>query len=215
MRDYSWKPNWANILNEADVHPHVTEEKANLFEAADGGSTEYEVLNWIYSTIRALKPGSVLETGAWEGLGTVALAKACKLNGFGKVHSLEFSLPACVRLHTVLEEEHLLKWAEIHEGDSLEFLKNTNLRFDIGFFDSDSKIRAEECRICLERGILNKIAVFHDTSPYRDRVWPELAEIQKQYRQEIQDLRKNPHCTGFFESTLSRGFSVLFFDFKS
>ena len=75
-KDYIWQPVWAALFKETDVHPHVSEEKGDLFDASDGGSTEYEVLNWLHSTIRLLKPQEILETGGWDGLGTIALAHA-------------------------------------------------------------------------------------------------------------------------------------------
>ena len=211
-KDYVWKPNWSPIQKESDVHPHVKAEHAELFEVADGGSTEYEVLNWLHSTIRLLKPQLVLETGAWEGLGTTALAHACKLNGFGKVHSLEVVPQQCVRLQSVLEEEHLVKWAEVHCVDSIEFLKQSNMVFDIGFFDSLTEIRPIECEIMLNKGMLKKLAIFHDTSPYRSESAPDWtsSEIQKEYRKKIFDLSKHPLCTGYFDSPLSRGFIALF-----
>jgi len=212
QRDYSWKPSWSPIHKECDVHPHVPAERADLFEVADGGSTEYEVLNWLHSTIRVLKPQLVLETGAWEGFGTTALAHACKLNGFGKVHSLEVLPPQCVRLQTVLEEEHLLKWVEVHCVDSLEFLQQSNIIFDIGFFDSLTEIRPIECEIMLNKGTLRNLAVFHDTSPHRSESAPDWTstETQNTYREKVLALAKHPRCTGYYDSPLSRGFMALF-----
>ena len=212
QKDYTWKPSWSPIFKECDVHPHVPAERADLFEVADGGSTEYEVLTWLHSSIRVMKPNLVLETGAWEGFGTTALAHACKLNGFGKVHSLEIEPPQCVRLQTVLEEEHLLNWAEVHCTDSMEFLQKSNLVFDIGFFDSLTTIRPLECEIMLKRGTIKKLAVFHDTSPYRSESashWTSPAE-QEEYRKRVFALSKHPQCTGYYDSKLSRGFIALF-----
>ena len=211
-KDYSWKPCSAPVVQESQAHPHTPIERADLFDVADGGSTEYEVLNWLHASIRLLKPNLILETGAYEGMGTVALAHACKLNGFGKVHSVEFLPEQCVRLQQVLEENHLLPWAEVHLFDSLQFLSETNLKFDIGFFDSLTEIRPDECEILLKRNALSKLAVFHDTSPYRSDSASDWTshETQAQYRNKILNLTKYPQCTGYFDSPLSRGFMALF-----
>lgn len=93
---YPWKPSWAAIHREIDVHPHSPAEHANLFEAYNTGSTEFELLNWLNATIRLLKPKSIIETGACDGLGTIAMASACKVNGLGKVHSVEIDPGCCV-----------------------------------------------------------------------------------------------------------------------
>lgn len=211
-KDFSWKPASAPVFRESEIHPHVPQERAELFEVADSGSTEYEVLNWIHSFIRVLKPSLIVETGAWEGMGTVALAHACKLNGFGKVHSLEKEPSCCVRLQTILEEEKLLPWAEVHLCDSLEFLQSTQLKFDVGFFDSLTEIRGRECEILMDKGALKKLAVFHDTSEFRSGSAADWThpDVQIAYREHILKLSKRPECTGYFDSSLSRGFMALF-----
>ena len=213
-KDYVWKPKTAGIFKESEVHPHIPEERAELFDVADGGSTEYEVLNWLHASIRLLKPQLILETGGWEGMGTVALAHACKLNGFGKVHTIELKQEQCVLMHQILEAERLLPWVEIHAFDSLEFLKQTKLKFDIAFFDSLTEIRPDECEILLNNKALSKLGVFHDTSPLRSISAPyfTLPEVQDNYRKKIMDLTKHSDCTGFYESKLSRGFMALFFN---
>lgn len=84
-----WLRVWHHLQSEVKLHPHVPEERANLFLAFETGTTEIEVLNGLHATIIAHKPRCVLEIGASAGLGTLALASACKANGFGKVHSVE------------------------------------------------------------------------------------------------------------------------------
>lgn len=213
MKDYVWKPSWSPILCEKMVHPHCEQEKSELFEVCDGGSTEYEVLNFIHACIRVLKPRLVIETGAWEGLGTVALAHACKLNGFGKVHSIENDPKACVRLQTVLEEEKLLPWAEVFLSDSFSFINQTDHVYDIGFFDSLTEIRATECEMLMNQNRIKNLAVFHDTSPYRSVSAPHWTppEVQEAYRNKVFELSKRPECSGVYDSPLSRGFMAIWF----
>jgi len=208
-KDYTWKPAWTPLQIEADIHLHDACEKAHLFDVADPSSTEFEVLNWLHATVRVMKPEVVLETGAWEGMGTIALAHACKLNGFGKVHSLEHNPETCAQVRQRLADEGLSEWAEVHECDSMKFLEETDLIFDIGFFDTLIEIKADEGMICMRRGIIKKIAVFHDTAATRTTVYTTKEE-QDTFRNKIFDMAKNPLCTGYFEWTLSRGFIALF-----
>src|SRR5512135_1049960 len=94
-RSYSWLSSGAPLRFESDLHPHVAEERADLFDSLDGATTELEVLNWLHATIRLLKCENVLETGTYAGFGTVALASACRANGFGMVHTLEMNPKNC------------------------------------------------------------------------------------------------------------------------
>lgn len=211
-KDYSWKPIDSPIIKESIAHPHVEKELASLFDVADGGSTEYEVLNWLHSNVRVLKANLILETGTWNGFGTMALAHACKLNGFGKVHSLEIIQSQHARIQELLKKENLSEWAEVHLVNSISFLNQSDLIFDIGFFDSEIPIRPLECEILLNNNRIKKLAVFHDTSPYRSESAPHFTkpEVQRKYREKIMELTKHPRCTGYYDSHLSRGFIALF-----
>jgi predicted O-methyltransferase YrrM len=205
-------PRWVQVRSEKDVHPHVAAERPELFEAYNAGTTELEVLNWLHATIRLIKPAAVLETGAADGLGTVALARACRQNGFGVVHSVELDAGLCRQLERLLTRQGLMEHVRIHNADSREFLRRNETVFDLGFFDSMCQIRAEEFHICLERGTIRQLAVFHDTSPRRCeslKGWPSEEEHVK-YRADLLQLAADPRCSGFFESPLSRGLIGIF-----
>lgn len=208
MKNLSWIPKTHPIKIESEVHPHVDAEMANLFHAFDGGSTEIEILNWLHATALLLKPNYILETGGFEGLGSVALASACAINGFGKVVILENSPEQCVRIEAILEENNLSMFATVECFDSLSYLSNTNIHFDMGFFDSETSIRPKELEICLRRQIIRNLAVFHDTSPYRtDHFTP--IHIQQKYRSEIDDLATHQDVIGKLDLHLSRGLIAL------
>ena len=211
-RLYPWIPWWAEVRRETAVHPHVAAEHGDWFEAHNTGSTEFEVLNWLYATARLLKPGAVLETGACDGLGTIALASACAANGRGIVHSVEIDPRQCEIVRRRLASSGLTAFAQVHCLSSLEFLAATSDTFDIGFFDSLETLRAKEFAICLDRGLLRRVAVFHDTSPARPESFPDWsdADLHAQYRADVFGLSRDPRCSGVFESTLSRGFIAVF-----
>jgi predicted O-methyltransferase YrrM len=212
----SWHPTWLplelSVGLESKAHPHTPEERAELFLAHNTGSTEIETLNWLHATICLTKPACILETGALDGVGTIALAAACRDNGFGKVHSIEIESAACERLATRIHRHGLADHVEVHCCDSLQFLQRTNLLFDFGFFDSLCEIRAEEYRICLDRKIIKGIAAFHDTSNHRTKSLSHEppAPVHDEYRRNLQQLAQAAGNSGYFEHTLSRGLFVIF-----
>ena len=211
-----WRPAWLPsdyyCTLESKVHPHVAAEKSELFLAYNAGSTEMETLNWLHATICLVKPSAVLETGAADGLGTIALASACRDNGFGQVHSLEIDAGLCERLEGTLRKYGLSDYAKVHCADSLSFLRQSQLSFDFGFFDSLCELRVEEYRICRNRRILDGIAAFHDTAPQRAVSLTDCppADIHDEYRRQLLELAGQPDNSGFFEHTLSRGLFVIY-----
>jgi predicted O-methyltransferase YrrM len=211
----AWRPQWLPsgfmLRSESEMHPHDPVEHADQFLGYNTGSTEMEVLNWLYATILLLKPDHVVETGAADGLGTIALASACKANGFGRVHSIEIDTEVCARAQGLLKRAELDQWVEYHCQDSREFLRNTDIKFDLGFFDSLCEIRAEECAICMARGILRGPAIFHDTSPYRTKTLKKDPgePLHSEFRKALQEVAVRYFDSNFFETTLSRGITIL------
>jgi predicted O-methyltransferase YrrM len=168
-----------------------------------------EVLNWLHATVCLTKPTHVLETGAAHGLGTLALAAACRDNGAGHVHALEIDPQSVTRAQRRLREANLAAWATVYEVDSRTWLEQTALEFGFGFFDSLTKLRVEEFEICLRRGRLLGPAVFHDTSVWRSLTrTDEPAELQSEYRRKLEAVAHDARCRGVWEQNLSRGLFV-------
>lgn len=212
----AWRPSWlplrTHLERESDAHPHSPEERGELFLAYNTASTEMETLNWLHATVVLTKSECVLETGAADGLGTLALAAACRDNGFGKVHSVEIEPVLCERITARLRAEGLANYAEVHCSDSLAFLRSTSLVFDFGFFDSLYELRTQEYEICRDRGLLTGIAAFHDTSPHRTKTLHEGRDpgLHASYREKLHAFAREPRCAGCFEHRLARGLFVLF-----
>jgi predicted O-methyltransferase YrrM len=206
-----WLPSWFVLKSEAEAHPHDPAERAEQFLGYNTGSTEMEVLNWLYSTILLLKPQNIVETGAADGLGTIALASACQANGFGRVHSIEIDTDVCARAKLLLQKAGLEQWVEYHCEDSQAFLRQTKVQFDLGFFDSLCEIRAQECMVCMERGILRGPAIFHDTSPYRTKTLKKDPgePMHSEYRKMLRKVADQYFEGNFCESALSRGLTIL------
>jgi hypothetical protein len=207
-----WLPFWIATDTESRVHPHVPAERAGLFLAHNAGTTEIEVLNWLHATVCLLKPQHVLETGAADGIGTLALASACRANGFGIVHSVEIDPGLCRQGEALLRRYGVDAHARFYAEDSRTFLRRTDLQFDFGWFDSLCEIRVDEYEICRDRGILHGPAAFHDTSPLRTETlkgWPS-PEEHAVYRRRLREAARAPQVGGVLESRLSRGIVVFF-----
>lgn len=208
-----WRPAWLPrrlpLRRESELHPHCPAERAAEFLSYDGIATEMEVLNWLHATVCLTKPACVLETGAAHGLGTLALAAACRDNGAGRVHALEIDPSSAARARRRLGEAGLAPWATVHGSDSRVWLEQTTLEFGFGFFDSLTELRVEEFEICLRRGRLRGPAVFHDTSAWRTLTrTDEPPEIQTDYRRKLAAIAQDARCGGVWDHNLSRGLFV-------
>lgn len=215
-RTRAWRPDWLpddyDLKLESEVHPHVENERATAFLAYNAGTTEIEVLHWLHATICVAKPNSILETGAADGLGTLALAAACRANALGHVHSVEIVPELCLKLDALLHREGLEDFATVHCRSSLEFLEHTDLKFDFAFFDSLCEIRADEYAICRRRHLLSGMAVFHDTSPLRTLSLTDAptSELHASFRDKLLAYALDPQVTGYHEFRLSRGMIAIF-----
>jgi predicted O-methyltransferase YrrM len=185
---------------EAGIHPHVAEERAELFHAADGGSTEYEYLNLLQALVLATKPQLILETGTFRGYGTLALGSALKWNGKGKLISVDSG--ECTEARS-LAKKYGLAELEFVQSDSIKFCAEWQGEpFNFVFHDSGMSVRHRECDLLQRKGklALKAIAAFHDASPLRHGVdcsWEMLQYLE--------------HKVGGLSLNLSRGLRILQF----
>jgi predicted O-methyltransferase YrrM len=158
------------LFIESSVHPHVPEERSELFHTEDDTSTEYEYLELLQALIFALKPREVLETGGYVGLGTSALAEAVRFNGLGHLTTVEINSGRVQQIKKRLGNLSLEDIVSIVNDDSQKFLLQTDKHFDFAFLDSDLTIRCKELKILLDRGLLKRhsFVAIHDTSKVRE-----------------------------------------------
>lgn len=67
------------------TEPDVRGTPSRLWSMFDTVTPESEVIDFLYTLIRLVKPEAVLETNTWTGLATVAVAHALRENGFGHI----------------------------------------------------------------------------------------------------------------------------------
>jgi len=195
---------------ENSVHPHVLEERSEMFSAIDGVSAELETLNFLNALIYLLKPLNVLETGTGSGLTTVAIASALMLNGAGVVHSIEIDAGERVKAAQRLAKfsQHLVDRVTLHAGDSRAFIGSwSGSPFDFCYFDSLIAFRHEELGLLLARHLItqNCTCVFHDTSRRRGEYFPDFNPEM------IAALDGFSQGRQWFESEYSRGLRVIKF----
>lgn len=69
---------------------HKESESWGDYEAFNSGSVEKEVGEILYSFTRILKPNHILDLGTHKGISAAYMALACRDNGKGLVHTVEY-----------------------------------------------------------------------------------------------------------------------------
>lgn len=202
------------LCPENVAHHHCLEERASLFQTFEGGGTEIETLWLLWALVRITKPGLVLETGTFHGVGTVALASAVKDNGGGKVLSVELDTEKAAQASELIKRAGLAEHVEIFNRDSLEFIKSLDTekyRFGFAFFDSTNAIRPIEFKMLYEKGGLTNLIAFHDTSRLREKTFKIEGEPQDVYVAELDKIEQT-YCRGALEFPLAKGLRVMQLD---
>jgi len=127
----------------------------------DGFTAETEVLDFLYTLVRLVKPERAIETGTWLGRSAVAIGSAMRDNGFGKLVSLEIDPEAAKCALTEIETARLCDWVEVIIEESLTFEPPNELEFVL--LDSDVGIRTDEFCHFYDKLAAGAVVVFHDT----------------------------------------------------
>ena len=139
----------------------VDGKSAQLWSMFDGFTAETEVLDFLYTLVRLIKPENAVETGTWLGRSAIAIASALRDNGFGHLISLEADPEVARYALAELDSVRLCEWVDIVTDQSLNFQPQSELQFAL--FDSDVQVRAEEFYHFYEKLAPGATVVFHDT----------------------------------------------------
>tara|TARA_Y100000310_G_C20681509_1_gene816229 strand:- start:578 stop:1228 length:651 start_codon:yes stop_codon:yes gene_type:complete len=204
---------WKNYINlnidsEKNQHPHCEEERSHLFSAYSGGSTEIETLDFLHSLICLRKPQYVVETGTYKAIGTIAIASALKENGLGKLITIEKDKNLFNKAKEKIKYVNLDEYVNLVNEDSLIYLKQNKIVFDIAFIDSYTPIRHKEFKILYENNCLRDLVLFHDTSRLREKSMHFEDEDQSEYVNNL-DLIEKKYCKGSIEFFYSRGLRMM------
>jgi predicted O-methyltransferase YrrM len=191
---------------ESEGHPHVKGEKAELFRTIDFTATEIETLNFLNALVYSFKPKVVLETGTYKGHGTLSIAHALKINGFGKVITVEHDSRLIEQAKTFISlfDESLLNIIDFVHADSVAFTRHySEEAFDFCFFDTELSCRYDELKHLRRNNKLsnNALCMFHDTSRTRT-----LRDYNKRFIKKLDKLQRHRQ---HLEFELSRGFRII------
>jgi predicted O-methyltransferase YrrM len=156
------------VSKESDVLPHHPDERAELFSANDGVSSEHETCRFLFALVRSFKPEVVLETGCHKGLATVQMAEACEKNGLGKVIAVDLYHEWIEATSVVVHGRKLDRYVEYHQEDSVAYIRRYDgPPFGLVFLDSDPMVRVREMHLLRKRKLAMGPVLVHDTSRLR------------------------------------------------
>lgn len=130
----------------------------------DSMTAEVEVLEFLRTLVTTVKPGLIVETGAFLGVSTVWMAEGLRQNGFGRIVSCEFDSLVFAKAQEKIAASGLGDWIELRNESSLEM--NVPGGIDLFFSDSDLAIRETEVRRYLPDINPNGLILMHDASSH-------------------------------------------------
>ena len=174
------------MAKESEIHPHVAEERADLFHAASSQDTEFEYIEFLAGLVRILKPNRVLETGTGNCSTSYAIARVLEQYNLGELVTVDHK-------HNEIRMHNRIVYVQ---EPSLQFLATTDSKpFDFMFLDTALEIRAKELEIILRRGLYsaNAFVAIHDTSQVRTTrkgtsdirtkiFWNDFNRLQENYK---------------------------------
>lgn len=186
-----------------DVKPECTAQTSNcknpqLFSMNSRVGSETEVHRFLKALTVMLKPNFILETGTYEGDGTIAFAEGVMQNGFGQVASLESNPDLAETARRKLSGYPV----EIVTCNSLEYIPVEQI--DLLFLDSKRTLRREEF-LRFRPFLHNKsVIIWHDSS-YRPQNHAVFDAVNELYEAGIIDRLLLPTPRGITLSMLREG----------
>lgn len=135
-----------------------------LWSMVDSQSTELEVLDFLKTLVRTVKPHLIVETGTFLGYGTIALAEGVKTNGFGRIITVECDPVIYAKAKERIEAAGLARWVECRNESSL--MTRINGTIDLLFSDSALAVREQEIRRLLPQVDSRGLIAIHDASSH-------------------------------------------------
>jgi prolipoprotein diacylglyceryl transferase len=130
----------------------------------DSMTAEVEVLEFLRTLVKTIKPQTVVETGTFMGISTLWIAEGLKANGFGKVITCEYDPVIFAKAKERIDGSGLTQWIEYRNESSLE--TQVDGAVDVLFSDSDPLLREQEVRRFLPQMNPNGIILMHDASSH-------------------------------------------------
>jgi len=136
----------------------------------DSMTAEVEVLDFLYSLVRTIKPRLIVETGTFTGVSTLRMAEALRDNGDGKIVTVEYDSKVYATAQQRFAASGVGHYIECRNASSLE--TRVDGVIDLLFSDSDPGIREDEVRRFLPQMSANSLVLMHDAAS----VYPHVRE---------------------------------------
>jgi predicted O-methyltransferase YrrM len=133
----------------------------------EGMSSELEVLEFLHSLVRLLKPEVAIETGTYVGWSALNMVQAMHKNGFGVLHTAEpcRELWEAAAQRLVGYEDHV----QFHHCTGEEMIDRIPDIIDFAFLDSNIDTRIREMRALMPRLKENGVVAVHDCSSFHQQ----------------------------------------------
>jgi predicted O-methyltransferase YrrM len=135
-----------------------------LWKMADSQTSEIEVLEFLNSVVRTIKPQLIVETGTFIGYSAIKMAEGLKANGSGRIITIEYDPAIFAKAKKRIDASGLGNWIEYRNESSLETRIEGTI--DLLFSDSHSPIREQEIRRFLPQIDPRGLILVHDASSH-------------------------------------------------
>jgi predicted O-methyltransferase YrrM len=167
------KRGWEVIPNFEPLpfsNAYLTALKALTNDPECPGHSDVGIRNLLFSLVLSLKPESVLEIGGHIGSAALVIGEAMRINGFGKLTSLEPQEHYYRKITDYIRSANLMDYVDVIKGFSNEAEVYKKLidhqSFELIFLDACHDYQVVLDEITQYRDLLcdNGIMVLHDTS---------------------------------------------------
>lgn len=168
------KPNRQSFLFAGEkLSPEKTEPSSEcsfprIWSMFDIKTPAIETLEFIYGLVRLSKPELAVETGAWRGYVAVAVGKALKENGVGKMITLEPDVDFFKVAQTHIRKHGLENRAEVLNQKVMSYLPSEEIDFLV--LTSEPKEHASEFKHFRSKLKPGALVVFCGDNSSEDRV---------------------------------------------
>jgi predicted O-methyltransferase YrrM len=132
------------------------------FYRFDDGSAEVEVLEFLYSLVRIVKPNNVLETGSYWGLTASYMALGLRDNHQGMLNTIEFAKENLDKAKLLWNKLSLDDFIIPYEISSMDFV--TDKKYELVLLDTEPQLRFQELEKFWDNIVPGGIIVIHDLS---------------------------------------------------
>ncbi len=186
--------------NAIDVSPECSGPTENcqhpeLYSMNSRIGSEIEVSHFLQSIVNVIKPHFVIETGTYQGDGTIALAEGLRKNRFGHMVSIEVD----PQLAAIAAKRTSGYPVEIICKNSLQYVPTEQI--DLLFLDSKRILRKDEFMHFIPYLHKKSLIIWHDSS-YRKQNHAVFDAVNELYAQGIIDRLLLPTPRGITLSML-------------